>query len=85
MSHDGWEYSEDRKRGDLPHIRAVVQAMRRRLDTACSRCRTRQATYIVDPYQMPRAVCTRCYSEWVGLTPIGRQQARLEFVNRGRR
>jgi hypothetical protein len=80
-----WEYSEDRRRGELPHIRMAVDGLRRRLDCPCSRCHARDATQLIDLYHAPRAVCGTCYDHWRGLTQIERRAAGLEFQRRGGR
>jgi len=78
------EYSEDRRRGELPHIqRAIDSLVGRRV--SCSRCRSEIATHVIDAYHSPRAVCRGCAGVWAGFTPLERCKSRVSFALRGGR
>lgn len=69
------EYSEDRKRGERPDLKPVIEAVRGRLN-AQARCKVhpREAgTHLIDIYRSPRVVCDSCYRAWCDMTPIERR------------
>jgi hypothetical protein len=71
------EYSENRQRGDMPHIRKAIEALRGATarSVACARCRTGRATHLIDAFRSPRAVCERCAGDWSALSALERRQA----------
>ena len=79
-----WEYSENRDRATLPHIRRAINELRGIRGAKCSRCRTKNAMYLIDAMQGGgRAVCAGCKQDWVALSPLERRQARADFKVRG--
>jgi hypothetical protein len=67
------EFSEDRKRGTLPHIRSAIESLQGALNVPCARCRKR-ATHLIDGCR--RAACDDCARAWASLTPLERRRSR---------
>ena len=76
------EYSEDRRRGERPELRKIIEAVRGRLTrkTACATCRRgivhRDDAVLIDVYNRPRVVCRGCYGTWERMSPVERRQTR---------
>jgi hypothetical protein len=69
------EYSEDRKRGSLPHVQRAIESVRGiGSGPQCVRCRRRQATHLINACR--EAVCGPCATDWAALTPLARRQYR---------
>jgi hypothetical protein len=78
------ELSDDLRRGDMLHIRAVLPAVRElELGQRCSGCKRRTATHLIDRHTAPRPVCGDCAAGWRGLSPLARHQARNDWARRG--
>jgi hypothetical protein len=78
------EISDNRRRGEMPHLKRIISEFRTTLQTlgTCARCREK-AMALVDAYGSPRAVCARHAEEWRRMSPVERRQARLAFTVRG--
>jgi hypothetical protein len=76
MSKPVLEYSEDRRRGALPHLQRAIEEVRSSIGNGvrCARCRLRQATHLIDNCR--QAVCGPCALQWAAATPLARRQAR---------
>lgn len=79
------EFSEDRRRGEMPHIRRAVEALERVSQTTCADCRTRSATHLVNVRSTPLALCAHCADGWRSMSPLMRRQAGAEWSRRGGR
>ena len=72
------EYSEDRRRGDRPELRKLIDAVRGRLTSKvdCSRCKRGHGTHLIDTFRSPRVVCRDCFWRWADMTPVERRRER---------
>jgi hypothetical protein len=77
------EFSEDRERGAMPHIRSAIAQLSH--FGMCTQCTHRRATHLIDTRSALRVVCDRCAAEWCAFTPAQRMAARQEFRTRGGR
>jgi len=77
------ERSDDRRRGEMLHIRKSLEHVAGLgPHQKCAHC-SRTATHVIDARRTPRAVCEDCAGRWRGLSPIQRHQARNDWARRG--
>ena len=72
------EYSEDRQRGSMSHIRQSIAALGT-LDR-CVRHAHRPATHALPIRERRVGICAACAQEYASLSPLERRRGRLEFT-----
>lgn len=70
------EFSEDRRRGAMPHIAKAIEQVRGAITgQTCRRCGA-PGSHLVNARRTPQVVCERCKDTWVRMAPIDRLRGR---------